>query len=70
MIDSLRQDVRYALRSLARTPALTIAVLLCFVFGVGVFVGLFTVVDRVYFQAPPGVAHPESVRRLVYYGKG
>ena len=67
----LQSDVRLALRSLrTRTPALAIAVTLSFAIGVGVNAGLFTVVDRVFFHAPPVVAHPESVRRLVYYGKG
>jgi predicted permease len=64
-------DLRFAVRSLRRrNPAVAIAVTLSFAIGVGVNAGLFTVVDRVFFHAPPGVAHPESVRRLVYYGRG
>src|SRR5262249_50587962 len=70
MTDSLLQDIRYALRGLTRTPALTIAVTLSFAIGVGVNAGLFTVVDRVFFHAPPGVTHPETVRRLMYYARG
>jgi predicted permease len=30
---------------------------------------LFSVVDRVYFQAPPGVVDPGSVRRLIEHGR-
>ncbi|MGH7618938.1 MAG: ABC transporter permease, partial [Gemmatimonadaceae bacterium] len=70
MIDSLRQDVIFAVRGLRRSPGLSATILLMYALGLGVNAALFTVMDRVFFQAPPGVADPGSVRRLVQFSRG
>ena len=68
--DVLRQDVGYALRGLRRSPGLTATILLTFALGIGVNAAMFTVVDRVFFQAPPGIVDPSGVRRLIAFGRG
>ena len=47
------QDLRYAIRSLARTPGFTIAVVLSLGLGVGVNTAIFSLVDVVLLQSLP-----------------
>jgi predicted permease len=70
MIDSLRQDLLFTVRGWRRSPGLTATILLMYALGLGVNAALFTVMDRVFFQAPPGVADPGFVRRLVEFSHG
>lgn len=62
--DRLRQDAGYALRGLRRTPGFTIAVVLTIGLGIGVNAALFSLLDRIFFQAPAGVVRPNEVRRV------
>jgi putative ABC transport system permease protein len=68
--DILQQDIGYALRGLRRAPGLTATILLTFALGIGVNAAMFTVVDRVFFQAPPGIVDPSAVRRLISFSRG
>src|SRR3954447_25450887 len=61
---SLQQDVSYAIRGLARSAGLTVAIIVTLGLGVGANAAVFTALDRVFFQAPPGVREPASLRRL------
>ncbi|HWG32983.1 MAG TPA: ABC transporter permease [Gemmatimonadaceae bacterium] len=70
LLESLRYDVSYAVRGLARSPGLTATLVTTFALGIGVNAAMFTVVDRVFFQAPPGLSRPQEVRRLLTYGPG
>ena len=68
-----RQDVTYAVRGLARSPVLTLTIILSLCLGVGANVAVFTAIDRVFLQAPPGVKNPETLRRLyarIFYNRG
>ena len=47
----MRQDLRYALRSIARQPGLAIATVLTLALGLGLNIGVFTVIDGVMFRA-------------------
>jgi predicted permease len=69
LIDALRQDLLYAVRGLRRSPGLTATILVMFVLGIGVNAAIFTVLDRVFFQAPAGVVDPASVRRLIRFSR-
>jgi putative ABC transport system permease protein len=69
-VESLRYDVSYAVRGLARAPGLTATLVATFALGIGVNTAMFTVVDRVFFQAPPGVSRPQELRRLLVYERG
>jgi putative ABC transport system permease protein len=70
ILDVLSRDIVYALRGLRRAPGLTTTILLSFAFGMGANVAIFAVLDRIVFQAPPGVTDPRSVRRIYAQGPG
>lgn len=52
-IDTLLQDVRYALRGLKRNPVFTVAVISTLMLGVGTTTAVFSVVDRILFRSLP-----------------
>jgi predicted permease len=45
------QDLRYALRAIARQPWLAVAIVLTLALGLGLNVGVFTVIDGIMFRA-------------------
>ena len=61
-MDNLRQDLRFAVRMLARTPGLTAVAVLCIALGIGTNVTAFSVVSALLLRPFP-YAGPES---LVY----
>src|ERR687885_720808 len=64
VLDILRQDVRYAWRSVARTPSFALLVVVTFTLGLGVNAATFGVLDTVFLRPPPGVARPGELRRI------
>ena len=70
----LTQDLRYALRGLARSPAFTFAAVACFALGIGANALMFGVIDRLFLRAPPYVQDAGRVGRLhlraFYPGEG
>ncbi len=64
LADHLHQDLGYAIRGLVRTPGFTVMVLLTLGLGVGANAAVFSVLDRVFWEAPPGVRNPDGVKRL------
>lgn len=66
LVESIAQDVRYALRSFFRTPAFTIAAVCAIALGIAASSAVFSVVDRILFRSLP-YAHEE---RLAWVGMG
>jgi predicted permease len=62
--ESFMQDLRYVLRSLKRSPTFVISATLTLALGLGANAALFSILDRLYLEAPAGVTAPERVLRL------
>ena len=59
--DVFLQDVRYAVRSLRRTPSFTLAVVVTLALGIGANTAIFTLLDAVMFKPLPLPAPHELV---------
>ena len=64
ILDRLTQDLRYALRGLARSPGFTAVAVLTLTLGVGANAAVFSLLDRLFNQPPAGVMDPGGLRRL------
>ena len=62
-IETVLQDVRYALRGFRRNPLFTISVLVTLALGVGATTAVFSVVDRILFRPLP-YADPSRIVSL------
>ena len=62
-LESVLQDARYGLRQLRRTPALTLAVIVSLVVGIGANTAIFSIVDAALLRPLP-VDDPHSLRVL------
>jgi predicted permease len=72
-IDSLRQDLAYALRGIRTKPAFTVAVVATLALGLGANAAMFNIVDQLLFRPPPMLRDPGTVHRVyaadTYRGK-
>jgi predicted permease len=60
-LQDLGQDVRFAVRSLRRTPAFTAAVVLMLGMGLGAAAAMYGVLDRLLLRAPAHVRDPDRL---------
>jgi predicted permease len=62
--EGVAQDARHVARGLLRTPGFTVMVIVTLALGIGANAVVFSLIDRLFFQPPAGVPHPERVRRI------
>lgn len=67
VLDGLRQDVVYAVRSLRRTPAVSATIILTLALGLGVNAAMFSLLDVIFLRPPAGVSNPDGIRRVWSY---
>src|SRR5678815_2016944 len=60
MLDTIVRDLRFARRSLRRTPVLTAAAVLSIAVGIAATTSVFSIVDAALFRPPP-LDHPEQL---------
>ena len=63
-VETLFQDIRFSVRSLRRTPGLTVFVIVTLALGIGMVSGTFSMVDALIFRPYP-VPHPSGIVTLV-----
>lgn len=63
-LESLSQDVRFALRGMRRSPVFTACVVLTVAVGVGLNAAVFTIANAVLFRGFPFVVHSDRVLYL------
>ena len=56
----LAEDIRYALRTLRKTPGFTVPALLALAVGIGANISIFSLLDNLLFRPLP-LAHPEGL---------
>src|SRR5579863_4714984 len=72
-LEQLAQDLRYGVRTLWRSPGLTVAAILAIALGIGVNVGIFSVLNGVALRLlpVPGAREIVSVNQILHYvGRG
>jgi hypothetical protein len=65
-LESLRDDLRQVMRSIARRPLVPAMAIAMLALAVGATAAAFAIVDPMFFRRPAGVADPASLRRLFY----
>ena len=60
-MNTIGQDIRYALRTMRRNPGFALAVVLTLALGIGANVTMFSVVDALLFRMPEHVRAPEQI---------
>src|SRR5687767_1220142 len=61
MLDTFRQDARYAVRGLGRSPVFSITAILSIAIGVGGTAAIYSLANSLLLTAPSGVGEPDRV---------
>ncbi len=65
LLDGLRQDIVYAVRSLRRTPAVSLTIIATLALGLGANAAMFSLLDVIFLRPPAGVVAPERAASRV-----
>lgn len=65
-MDTLRQDVRYALRNLAKSPGFAIVAIITLALGIGASTAIFSVIDNVLMEPFPYTDPPRLMSVLIH----
>lgn len=57
-------DLRYAVRSLGRTPGVTAAIIVMLALGIGANAAMYGILDQLFLSPPPHIAAPNEILRL------
>jgi predicted permease len=68
-LETIWQDLRYALRQLRRSPGLTAVIVLSLVLGIGANTAVFTLMDAVMIRTLP-VKNPQQLVQFGWFGGG
>ena len=68
-MDGLLQDVRYAIRSLRKSPGFSAVAIGLLATGIGANTAIFTAINGLLLRTLPGVAQPETLVRFRYFGE-
>ena len=60
-MDSLRLDIRFAIRSFARRPAFAVSAVLSLALGIAASSAVFSIINAALFKSIPGVTKPERL---------
>ena len=64
LLETIIQDIRYAVRGLRAKPAFTAGVIVTLALGIGANASMFGIMDRFLFRAPPYLVEAEHVHRV------
>ncbi|UCG88161.1 MAG: ABC transporter permease, partial [Gemmatimonadota bacterium] len=70
MIESVLQNIRYGLRTLARSPGFTVIAVLILGLGIGANSTMFTLVNGLFLETPPLIDGPEELVGLTMIDDG